>query len=304
MDVVVAGSHGLIGSALVARLASRGHRVRRLVRGGATGPDDLGWDPVAGTLAPGALDGADAVVNLAGAGLGDRRWTRAYRDELRSSRLRGTELLARAVAACASPPALLQASAMGYYGDRGETTLPETAARGSGFLADLVVDWEAATGPAREAGARVALLRTSLVLAPHGGALGRLLPLVRAGLGGPLGDGRQYWSWITLDDHVAAVERIAASDVGGPVNLASPDPVPCRDLVRALAAALGRPAVLRVPRTALRVAVGAFADDLLTSARLDPVVLRESGFAYAHPRLDDAVRWVAEGLNGPAARRR
>jgi hypothetical protein len=309
MKVVVAGSHGLIGSALTQRLATEGHEVYRLVR--ATGSPagrapgsaashqgdiaDIAWDPDAGTLDPDALDGADAVVNLGGAGLGDHRWTSSYRSTLRESRLRGTALIARTVAELPEPPVLLQASAMGVYGDRGDALLPETAPAARGFLPDLVRDWESATLPASVAGARVVLLRTSIVLSHGGGALGRLLPLIRLGLGGPIGSGRQYWSWITLEDHVSGCVRMLTGDVDGAVNMASPDPVRCTELVRALAKELRRPALLKVPRPALRVAIGEFAGDLLTSARLEPVVLESCGFEFAHPTIADAAAWVVAG---------
>ncbi|HWK91081.1 MAG TPA: TIGR01777 family oxidoreductase [Luteimicrobium sp.] len=297
--VVVAGAGGLIGTRLVASFLADGVRVRRLVRPGASGGarqdgvTSVPWDPDRGVLAPDALDGADVVVNLGGAGIGDRRWTRRYRATLRSSRLAGTGLLARELARRGpEAPALVQASAMGVYGDRGDEPLPETARRGDGFLADLVTDWEAATDPARDAGVRVVLLRTSLVLTPDGGALGRLLPLLRLGLGGPLGDGREFWSWITLDDHVRAIRHLATSGVHGPVNLATPDPVRNAGLTRALARALHRPAVLRVPAPALRLALGGFAGDILASARLVPRVLEADSFRWEHPRLEDAVAWL------------
>ncbi|GMA25661.1 hypothetical protein GCM10025864_34200 [Luteimicrobium album] len=309
--VVVAGSGGLIGSALVASMRADGVRVRRLVRPGSvrpSGADDgvtsVPWDPDRGVLTAEALDGADVVVNLGGVGIGDRRWTRRYRALLRSSRLAGTGLLARELARHGvDAPALVQASAMGVYGDRGDEPLPETARRGDGFLADLVTDWEAATDPARDAGVRVVLLRTSLVLTPDGGALGRLLPLLRAGLGGPLGDGREIWSWITLEDHVRAIRHLAASGVHGPVNLASPDPVPNAELTRALGRALHRPAVLRVPAPALRLALGGFAGDILASARLVPRVLDADGFRWSQPRLADAVGWLVRELRTAAEER-
>jgi uncharacterized protein (TIGR01777 family) len=297
--VVVAGAGGLIGTRLVASFLADGVRVRRLVRPGASGGarqdgvTSVPWDPDRGVLAPDALDDADVVVNLGGAGIGDRRWTRRYRATLRSSRLAGTGLLARELARRGpEAPALVQASAMGLYGDRGDEPLPETARRGDGFLADLVTDWEAATDPARDAGVRVVLLRTSLVLTPDGGALGRLLPLLRLGLGGPLGDGHEFWSWITLHDHVRAIRHLATSGVHGPVNLATPDPVRNAELTRALARALHRPAVLRVPAPALRLALGGFVGDILASARLVPRVLEADGFRWEHPRLEEAVAWL------------
>ncbi|GGM37123.1 TIGR01777 family oxidoreductase [Promicromonospora citrea] len=314
-EVVVAGSHGLIGAALVADLVARGDRVRRLVRRGTAqggtaqtsttqgGTDpassgrvrDLTWDPRTGELDPAALEGADAVVNLAGAGIGDHRWTAAYKQTLLGSRTTTTSLLARTVARLDARPVLVNASAVGAYGDRGDEVLTETSGRGDDFLAGLVRAWEDATAPAAEAGARVVWLRTGLVLAPSGGALGRLLPLLRLGLGGPLGTGRQWWSWITLPDQVAAVRHVIGADVRGPVNAVAPEPTTNRDLTRALAHALRRPAVLAVPRVALRVAVGQLADDLVASQRVLPGVLDRTGFAWAHATPQDAADWVAAG---------
>ncbi|PJI93465.1 TIGR01777 family oxidoreductase [Luteimicrobium subarcticum] len=302
MEIVVAGSHGLIGEALVARLTGRGHTVRRLVRpGGPPGPADAPWDPRRGELDPAVLATADAVVNLGGVGVGDRRWTDAYRREIRLSRTLGTLLLARTLADLAAragtggrPRVLLQASASGWYGERGDEPLPESAPRGDGFLADVVADWEASASPAADAGVRVVLLRTAIVLSRSGGALGRLLPIVRAGVGGPLGTGRQYWSWVSLPDHVAACEHLLVTDsVAGPVNLTSPEPVRNADLVRALASALHRPAVLRVPEVALRVGLGGFASELVASRRQVPAVLHASGFRWEHPAVVDAAEWVA-----------
>lgn len=315
-DVVVAGAHGLVGTALVADLVARGARVRRLVRRGAqTGsappgaaqagaprpgadpvsPDrvrDLVWDPRTGELETAALEGADAVVNLAGAGIGDHRWTAAYRQTLLGSRTTTTSLLARTVARLDARPALINASAVGAYGDRGDEVLTETSERGDDFLAGLVRAWEDATAPAADAGARVVWLRTGLVLAPSGGALGWLLPLLRLGLGGPLGTGRQWWSWITLTDQVSAVRHVIGTDVRGPVNAVAPEPTTNRDLTRALAHALHRPAVLAVPRVALRVAVGQLADDLVASQRVLPGVLDRTGFAWTHATPQEAADWV------------
>lgn len=325
MDVVVAGSHGLIGSALVADLVARGDSVRRLVRrgaepsdGGAPPPGGLSstrpsataspaaaadeglvrevlWDPRTGELDPEALAGADAVVNLAGAGIGDHRWTPAYKQTLLGSRTTTTSLLARTIARLDSPPVLVNSSAIGAYGSRGDEILTEASARGDDFLAGLVKAWENATSPASEAGARVVWLRSGVVLAPSGGALGKLLPLLRLGVGGPLGSGRQWWSWITLTDEVAAIRHvIGAGDVRGPVNAVAPEPTTNRTLTRALAQALHRPAVLAVPRVALRIAVGQFADDLVASQRAVPGVLSRTGFAWTHAEPQDAARWVVE----------
>ncbi|MFC8798512.1 TIGR01777 family oxidoreductase [Promicromonospora sp. NPDC057138] len=325
MDVVVAGSHGFIGSALVADLVARGDSVRRLVRrgakpsdGGAAGPGsgakpaadegttpgirDLLWDPRTGELDPSALEGADAVVNLAGAGIGAHRWTPAYKQTLVGSRTTTTSLLARTIARLDERPALVNASAIGAYGSRGDEVLTEASERGADFLAGLVKAWENATSPAAEAGARVVWLRSGLVLSPSGGALGKLLPLLRLGLGGPLGSGRQWWSWITLTDEVAAIRHAIGADVSGPVNAVAPEPTTNRAVTRALAQALHRPAVLPVPRFALRIAVGQFTGDLVASQRVVPGVLARTGFAWTHADLSDAARWVVEANEVSAPR--
>lgn len=293
MRVVVAGSHGLIGSALVEHLQSGGHEVRRLVRRAARGTDEISWDPDEGRLDPADLTGSDAVVNLGGAGVGDRRWTQSYRRTILQSRTRPSALLARTLAeAPDGPRVLLQGSAVGYYGDRGDEVLTESSARGTGFLADVVEAWEQSTATAAEAGIRVAHLRTGIVVSRSGGSFGRLLPLLRLGVGGPLGNGRNVWPWITLVDEVRAIEHLLTADVSGAVNLVGPDPRPQGQVVRAVARELRRPAVLSVPRFALRIAVGEFADDILASQRVLPEVLLDSGFGFRHTDVDAAARWV------------
>ncbi|MBD8077537.1 TIGR01777 family oxidoreductase [Cellulosimicrobium arenosum] len=295
MDIVVAGSHGLIGSELLERLREDGHHVRRLVRRPPQTADEREWDPDAGVLDPGHLEGADAVVNLAGAGVGDRRWTTAYKRLLLTSRTRTTGLLAARLAQVDGPPPVwVQGSAIGYYGDRGGEVLTEASASGDGFLARLCREWEAATEPAQEAGVRVAHARTGIVLSSQGGALGRLLPLLRLGLGGRLGPGTQYWSWITLHDEVAALCHLLTAQVHGPVNLCSPHPATNAAVTRALADELHRPAGLAVPAVALKVALGELATDILGSQRGKPTVLEASGFSFAHPDLSDAARWVVQ----------
>lgn len=295
MRIALAGSHGLIGSALVEHLAGRGHRVDRLVRGAATTSREISWDPAAGRLDPAALAGVDAVVNLGGAGIGDHRWTERYRRTILRSRTEPTGLLARTMAMMDDGPrVLLQASAVGYYGDRGTEVLTEASGPGSGFLVDVVRAWERATTPAQEAGVRVAHLRTGILVARTGGSFGKLLPLLRLGIGGPLGDGSNTWSWITLVDQVRAIEHLLTAEVHGPVNLTSPAPAPQRELVAAIARELHRPAVLAVPRFALRLAVGPFADDILSSQHALPRVLLDSGFEHRHTTVADAARWVTD----------
>ncbi|HRA50525.1 TIGR01777 family oxidoreductase [Actinotalea sp.] len=295
MRIALAGSHGLIGSALVEHLAGRGHRVDRLVRGAATTSREISWDPAAGRLDPAALAGVDAVVNLGGAGIGDHRWTDAYRRTILRSRTEPTDLLARTLATMDDGPrVLLQASAVGYYGDRGTEVLTEASGPGSGFLVDVVRAWEGATAPAEEAGVRVAHLRTGILVSRTGGSFGRLLPLLRLGVGGPLGDGRNVWSWITLVDQLRAIEHLLTAQVHGAVNLTAPAPAPQREIVAAIARELHRPAVLAVPRFALRLAVGPFADDILSSQHALPQALLDSGFEHRHTTVADAARWVTE----------
>ena len=292
MRVVVAGSHGLIGGALVAHLRGDGHDVVRLVRGAPAAPDEIAWDPDRGLLDPPDLIGADAVVNLAGVNAGSRPLTLARKRAVVSSRLRTTSLLATTLASHpTSPRVLLQASAVGAYGDRGDDELTEDEPYGTTFFAELVRRWEAATTPAAAAGVRVAHLRSSIVLSPRGGALGRLLPLIKLGVGGRLGSGRQFWSWITLHDEVRAIAHLLDSEVSGPVNLVAGADRNA-DIVGALAATWHRPAVVAVPAPALKLVLGDFSSEVLGSARALPAVLTASGFAPDHPDITTAAAWV------------
>ena len=292
MRVAVAGSSGLVGSALVTHLTRRGHDVRRLVRRPAAAPDEIAWS-ADGAHDPASLRGLDAVVNVGGAGLGDRRWTPSYRATILRSRTAPTGLLARTLADLDDGPRVfLQASAVGYYGDRGDEVLTERSGPGNDFLAGVVQAWEAATAPAEDAGIRVAHLRTGILMSRRGGSFGKLLPLLRLGVGGPLGDGRNVWSWITLVDHARAIEHLLTAEVSGPVNLTGPTPAPQREIIAEIARALHRPAVVRVPRFALRLVLGAFADDVLASQHAVPQVLAESGFVHVHATLPQAAAWV------------
>ncbi|MCL3860714.1 TIGR01777 family oxidoreductase [Actinotalea sp. K2] len=301
MQIVVAGSQGLIGSALVEHLAGQGHQVRRLVRREPRCSREIRWDPGAGELDPAALAGVDAVVNLGGAGLGDHRWNAAYRSTILTSRTGPTALLARRIADLGdeAPTVLLQGSAVGVYGDRGDEVVTESSAPGEGFLVDVVRSWEAATAPAEAAGTRVAHLRTGIVMSRTGGSFGRLLPLLRLGVGGPLGPGQNFWGWITLPDQVRAIEHLLTAEVSGPVNLTAPAPARQRDVIRAVARALHRPAVVSVPRVALRIAIGEFADDILSSQRAVPTVLAATGFRHTHPDLTSAAEWVTRRPDAP-----
>jgi uncharacterized protein len=295
MKVVITGSHGLIGTALGTALESGGHDVVRLTRGG--GP--MSWDPSRGQLDVAALAGVDAAVNLAGAGIGDKRWTPSRKEEIARSRTASTDLLCRGLAALnPKPSVLVSGSAVGIYGDRGDEILDEDSPIGSGSLVDIAREWEEATAPASQAGIRVARIRTGIVLSRSGGALKRQLPLFRLGLGGRLGSGRQYVSWITLEDEVGAIiHALTNASLAGPVNLTAPNPVTNADFTRALALALGRPAVLSVPSFALGVALGQEMTEemLLASARVMPDRLQASGFQFKHPDLPEALSSVLAG---------
>lgn len=293
MRVVVAGSSGLIGSALVASLRNGGHDVTRLVRHPASRADERQWNPQAGVVDGDVLRGADAVVNLCGAGIGDKRWSGAYKQAIRDSRLTTTDVLAHAVAET-GVPVLVNGSAVGYYGDTGDRIVDERSPSGGGFLAQLCRDWEAATAPAHDAGARTVSLRTATVLAPQGGMLGRLRPLYRSGLGGRLGSGRQYMSWISLVDEVAAIAFALTDDtVQGPVNLCAPQPVTNARFNDAMGRAVHRPAPWKVPGFAVSALIGEFADEaVLTGQRAVPSALERAGFAFRHNTVDEALGYA------------
>lgn len=291
--VAITGASGLIGGALSAFLRRRGDDVLHLVRREPRTSAEIAWDPARRRLDPAGLEDVDAVVHLAGAGVGDRRWTPAYKRTIFVSRVDGTETVATALGQLGRPVTLVSGSAIGYYGDRGEEVLTEDSAGGTGFLADVVQAWEAAVAPAREAGLRVCLARTGIVLAPSGGAMGRTLPLARLGLAGPLGSGRQFWSWVTLADEVRALAHLLDTPtLSGPVNLVAPQPVRQREAIRSLGARLGRPALLPAPSWALKVYLGEFASDVLSSQRVLPTVLTGSGFRFEHADVDAAMEWL------------
>ncbi|QVQ53260.1 TIGR01777 family oxidoreductase [Spiractinospora alimapuensis] len=292
MRVAITGASGFIGTALRESLRRDGHEVLRLVRGKARAKDEVGWDPEAGDVDSAALVGTDAVVHLAGAPLGPRRWTAEHKRRIRLSRTRGTRTLAEALAAMDSPPPrMLSASAVGFYGDTGSVVVDESAPRGSGFLSEVVADWEAATEPAAEAGVSVAHTRTGVVLSTDGGLMGTVLPLFRLGLGGRLGSGRQYMSWIAETDEIGAMRfLLERPDLTGPFNLTAPEPVTNAEYTRMLAAALRRPAPFTVPAGALRLALGGFADEAaLVSQRVVPARLREAGYTFRDPALVPAL---------------
>ena len=292
--VAISGATGLIGSALAARLRARSVRVRRLVRTAhPQSPDDIVWDPMRGVLSPDDLEGADAVVHLAGEPLA-HRWTDARRRAIRESRVRGTELVARTIAALdRRPRVLLSGSAIGIYGDRGDEPVDEESALGSDFLAGVTREWEAASVAAADAGVRVVLLRSGIVLSPKGGALERLLLPFRLGVGGPIGNGRQWMSWISLDDHVRAMEHaLATTGLHGPVNLVSPNPVTNAEFAATLGRVLSRPALVPAPAFALELVYGEMARaTILAGQRVLPKVLLRTGFQFAHPTLEQALRY-------------
>jgi uncharacterized protein (TIGR01777 family) len=289
---VVAGSSGFIGSRLVASLRADGHRVVRLVRTPSTTTDDVLWNPQLGARGAsrdliGVLEGVDVVINLAGAGVAEKRWDDAYKRTILDSRVAATTCLATAIAETEAPPAaFVSGSASGYYGDTGPEAVEEDAPAGSTFLARVASTWELAAQPARERGVRVVHPRTGTVAAPGGGAFGRLLPVVRAGIGGRLGSGKQWWSLISLDDEVAALRHLADTEsLHGAVNLTAPEQVTNGDLTAALGKALHRPTLAVVPRPALRLVLGEFADELLIDQRMSASRLAGSGFEFRHPTV-------------------
>lgn len=292
--ILISGASGMLGSVLRGALAPRGAAILQLVRHEPAGREEVHWDPTASSplSEPQALEGLDAAIHLSGANLAARRWTAQYLREITASRVDSTRGLATALAGLKKPPrSLLVASAVGIYGDRGDEALEEDSQPGSGFLADLCRAWEESAAPAVEAGIRVAHLRFGVVLDRHAGALARMLPLFRMGLGGRLGSGRQWMSWISLPDLVAATLFVLYTpSLSGPINLTSPNPVTNAEFTRALSQCLRRPAVLPAPAFALRIALGRMADEaLLSSTRAFPRKLLEAGFRFAHPSIDDAL---------------
>jgi len=295
MRVAITGSTGLVGSEAAAVLSGAGHEVARLVRRlPAPGEKAVRWDPAKGETDAAGLEGFDAVIHLAGENVGAGRWTPGRKAAIRDSRVNGTRLLCEALAGLARPPkALVCASAVGYYGDRGEETLTEGSPPGAGYLAGVCREWEAASAPAERKGIRVVALRFGMVLSPKGGALARMLPLFRAGLGGVIGRGRQYVSWVALDDlpHIL-LHALQRGDLSGPVNAVAPRPVTNREFTEALGKALSRPTPLPVPAFALRLALGSEMADalLLSSARAVPLRLEETGYPFRFPELGAAFR--------------
>lgn len=296
MVVAIAGSSGLIGSALTTALRTADHRVIRIVRRRPSNADEVFWNPDTGEFDIGELAGVDAVVNLCGVNVGAKRWSGAFKQSLRDSRIGPTDVLAAAVAE-AGVPLLVNASAVGFYGDTRNRVVDESTPHGAGFLAQVCLDWEAATAAASDAGARVVLLRTGLVLSPSGGMLNRLRPLFGLGLGARLGDGRQYLPWISLEDQVRAVLfAISHTELAGPVNVTGPAPVTNGEFTSALGRALHRPTPMIVPGFVLRAMLGEFADEgLLSGQRAIPAALEEAGFVFHHKTVGEALAYVTAG---------
>lgn len=298
--LAIAGSSGLIGSALVSALRAADNRVIRIVRRAPANGDELHWNPESGEFDPAGLEGVDAVVNLCGVGVGDKRWSGAFKQSLRDSRITPTEVISAAVVD-AGVPVLVNASAVGYYGDTRGRVVDETAPPGTGFLARLCVDWEAATEVAEDGGVRVVLARTGLVLSPGaGGVLGRLRPLFSFGLGGRLGGGRQYMPWISLEDEVRALLfAITNDDLAGPVNFTGPAPVTNSEFTAALGRAVNRPTPWLVPGFALRTLLGEFADEgLLGGQRAIPAALERAGFVFHHNTIGEALAYATASAQG------
>jgi uncharacterized protein len=284
--VAVTGASGLIGTALVGHLRSEGHTVQRFVRRPAKAPDEISWDPITGNVDLAALEGVNAVIHLAGAGVGDKRWTKKYRAEILNSRLLGTTAIANAVSKV-NPSVFISASAIGWYGESGNRAVSESDRSGDDFLAVVCREWEGAADLAGDV--RTVKIRTGLVLDPTGGALGRMLPLFRLGVGGKLGNGKQWWSWITMHDHVRAICHLMESKISGPVNLTSPNPVTNQEFTAALARAMHRPALFPAPAFALKLALGGFSTEILGSKKVMPEALTNDGFTFDYPHVSKAL---------------
>jgi uncharacterized protein (TIGR01777 family) len=292
MKIVISGASGLIGTQLVEQLQQHGHDVVRLVRRAAN-TGEIMWDPKAGVLGASALEGADAVIHLSGAGIGDKRWTSSYKREILESRTITTSLIANTIANMSRKPSVfLCGSAIGIYGPRGDEQLTEVSTNGTSFLADVCEQWEAAAKPASEAGVRTVLLRTGIVLTIKGGALKKQLPLFQLGLGGKFGNGKQWQSWISIDDEVGAIEHLLTANVSGAVNLTAPNPVTNAEFTSTLARVVKRPAFLPIPPFAPKAILGGeLADALLfTGQRVIPAALNASGYQFVHPPLEVALR--------------
>ena len=289
--IAISGSSGLIGTALVGHLKSEGHTVQRLVRRAPVASDEVQWDPQTGYVDLTALEGINAVIHLAGVGVGDKRWSKKYKSEILNSRLMGTTAIAKAVAEL-KPQVFISASAIGWYGESGNRAVVESDRVGDDFLAAVCREWESAADLAGDV--RTVKIRPGLVLDPTGGALGKMLPLFRLGFGGKLGSGKQWWSWITLHDQIRAIEFALEHPISGPVNLTSPNPVTNQEFTSALARALHRPAVFPAPAIALKIAMGGFSTEVLGSKKVMPHILQEAGFTWDYPHITDALNELVQ----------
>jgi|UniRef100_UPI00404AC86B uncharacterized protein len=289
--IAISGSSGLIGTALVGHLKSEGHTVQRLVRRAPVASDEVQWDPQTGFVDLTALTGVDAIIHLAGVGVGDKRWTKKFKSEILNSRLLGTTTIAKAVAEL-KPQVFISASAIGWYGESGNRAVVETDRVGDDFLAAVCREWESAADLAGDV--RTVKIRTGLVLDPTGGALGKMLPLFRLGFGGKLGSGKQWWSWITLHDQIRAVVFALENQISGPVNVTSPNPVTNQEFTSALARALHRPALFPAPAIALKIALGGFSSEVLGSKKVIPHVLQEAGFTWDYPHITEALNQLVQ----------
>ena len=289
--IAITGASGLIGTALVGHLKSEGHTVQRLVRRPVVAPDEIQWDPKTGYVDIEALRGVDAVIHLAGVGVGDKRWSKKYKAEILNSRLLGTTAIARAVSEV-KPQVFISASAIGWYGESGNRAVVESDRVGDDFLAAVCREWEAAADLAQ--GVRTVKIRTGLVLDPTGGALGKMLPLFRLGLGGKLGNGKQWWSWITLHDVIRAISFLLENKIEGPVNLTSPNPVTNQEFTSALARAMHRPALFPAPAIGLKIALGGFSSEILGSKKVMPQELTNAGFTWDYPHITNALTALIE----------
>jgi len=284
--IAITGASGLIGSALVGDLRDKGHEVLRLVRRPVASADEVQWDPKNESIDIAALAGVNAVINLAGAGVGDKRWTNSYKNEILNSRVSSTRTIAKAVEEL-KPDVFISASAIGWYGETGDRAVTETDRGGDDFLAGVCEQWEAAADLAPSV--RTVKIRTGVVLDPTGGALGKMLPLFKFGVGGKMGSGKQWWSWITLHDQIRSFQFLMDSDLSGPVNITAPNPATNSEFTAALARALHRPALLPVPGIALKVALGGFSSELLGSKKVLPEVLSNAGFVFDYPHVAPAL---------------
>lgn len=298
MKILITGSHGLVGAALIKSLSANGHQIVRLVRSAARSVGTgISWDPEKGTIDLASLEGFDAVIHLAGESIAESRWTEEKKRRIRESRVDGTRLLSESLAKLSQPPKVLVcASAIGFYGDRGAEVLTEASAPGNDFLAGVCVEWEGAAEPAARKGIRVVNFRIGIILSGEGGALGKMLTPFRMGVGGKIGNGRQYMSWVALDDVIAAIELALVNDtLGGPVNLVAPEPVTNAEFTKTLGKALSRPTLFPVPQFGVRLAFGEMADALLLSSqRVEPVRLKEAGYQFQYPELEGALTHVLE----------